>query len=84
LCQAISHFLKDLISIFAGFALIQFWLYILSAIPISIFGNQSGKVLLNRIPEKTFLWILGILITILGIQLLLANGFSNIFDEVIL
>ena len=72
-CQTLVHGFKLVTYFFLGFTLGDRW-PLVSGMVVAVFaGSATGKLLLGRLPEKTFMWVFKGLITVLALRMIYQN-----------
>lgn len=69
-CVAITHLIKIAVFTFSGVVLLKYWPLILAMSLGAVAGSYAGKLILNRMRQDVFVWVVRGMVTILAIRML--------------
>jgi uncharacterized membrane protein YfcA len=70
-CAGTTHLMKVLVFVASGVALMSYWKLLLPMAVASVIGSYLGKLVLGRIRQDVFVWIVKSLVTLLALRMII-------------
>ena len=69
-CQVPIHFFKVIVFLLSGFTFHEYYLYVLTAVPVVAASSYFGKIIAERADERIYRIIIRVIITVLAVRMI--------------